>query len=729
MGLARRAIIVAAGVLGYLGITEIQFGCAMGSPIPHFDRGDGPGYSEARFVDGEVGIVKPSFRHDYLFWAYRVLSGKPFSQAERISLVETELRYAWQTPYALIESWNQARIKFGPSLSGQLLEGSLMRAASDSDWQGYRNCTDSALESTVLTLTDRAERFGSDSAEVRAWLTAQDRVFSNCNGGRDIPDEAPSTAHPLIRADRAYQIASAHFYALGFDEAARRFDVIAADRESPWSKWGTYLAARCYLRKGTLSGGYREFDAASLAEAERRLRRVIGDESLSDLHDSAEALLNFSRLRTDPERLMDELAAALAEPLGDQITARWEEYDRLLDRGYGERSTADLTQWLVAFRGGAVRLDETLEIWREKRTLPWLVAALDHVPPGHASAAELIEAAQALSRESPGYVMATYHRLRLQLAASRLDSVREELDDLLYGDPLGMPATARNQFLKMRLPLARNLREFLKAAPRQAADVEFAQADDSPLLDFDALNILNYRLPLQLWIDALKSESLAPSIADELALAAWVRATLLEEQALEQAARAAVRERWPQLAPELDAYAAAPDAEARRFAFAYTLLRFPGLRPYLISMVRRAEPIGELESFRDNWWCGATVHGRGVAPATMAARPYEDPVDRPPDAEYPGFLSETEEATARAEQARLDQIQTAPSYLAGAARDWAAAHPSDPRSPEALHLAVARASRYGCKDAATSNHSRQAFQLLHRRYPRSEWTAKTPYWY
>ena len=45
MALARRAIIVAAGVLGYLGIAEIQFACGGGSPIPHFDRPDGPGHS------------------------------------------------------------------------------------------------------------------------------------------------------------------------------------------------------------------------------------------------------------------------------------------------------------------------------------------------------------------------------------------------------------------------------------------------------------------------------------------------------------------------------------------------------------------------------------------------------------------------------------------------------------------------------------------------------------
>ena len=48
--------------------------------------------------------------------------------------------------------------------------------------------------------------------------------------------------------------------------------------------------------------------------------------------------------------------------------------------------------------------------------------------------------------------------------------------------------------------------------------------------------------------------------------------------------------------------------------------------------------------------------------------------------------------------------------------------------PEALHLAV-RATRYGCTDDETSQWSSKAFQLLRRRYPKSEWAAKTKYHY
>ena len=45
-----------------------------------------------------------------------------------------------------------------------------------------------------------------------------------------------------------------------------------------------------------------------------------------------------------------------------------------------------------------------------------------------------------------------------------------------------------------------------------------------------------------------------------------------------------------------------------------------------------------------------------------------------------------------------------------------------------MHLAV-RATRYGCTDDETSQWSSKAFQLLRRRYPKSEWAAKTKYHY
>jgi hypothetical protein len=48
--------------------------------------------------------------------------------------------------------------------------------------------------------------------------------------------------------------------------------------------------------------------------------------------------------------------------------------------------------------------------------------------------------------------------------------------------------------------------------------------------------------------------------------------------------------------------------------------------------------------------------------------------------------------------------------------------------PEALHRVVV-ATRYGCNDGETGMYSKQAFTMLHSKYPKSEWTAQTPYWF
>jgi hypothetical protein len=57
--------------------------------------------------------------------------------------------------------------------------------------------------------------------------------------------------------------------------------------------------------------------------------------------------------------------------------------------------------------------------------------------------------------------------------------------------------------------------------------------------------------------------------------------------------------------------------------------------------------------------------------------------------------------------------------------DYARAHPSDPRTPEALYWLV-RIGRWG------HSHDRigfRAFRLLHSRHAASAWTEKSPFYY
>jgi outer membrane protein assembly factor BamD (BamD/ComL family) len=84
---------------------------------------------------------------------------------------------------------------------------------------------------------------------------------------------------------------------------------------------------------------------------------------------------------------------------------------------------------------------------------------------------------------------------------------------------------------------------------------------------------------------------------------------------------------------------------------------------------------------------------------------------------------------------RLAKLPGAPDLIGQRVLEWAKGHPADPDVPEALYLTV-RATRYGNAktvqnpdNTSYSPTSKAAFQLLHRNYPKSEWAAKTPYYY
>ena len=92
------------------------------------------------------------------------------------------------------------------------------------------------------------------------------------------------------------------------------------------------------------------------------------------------------------------------------------------------------------------------------------------------------------------------------------------------------------------------------------------------------------------------------------------------------------------------------------------------------------------------------------------------------------FLDEASRQQAAMEWDRLSSLPPAANYLGGVAIAYARAHPDDPRVPEALYRVV-RATYYGCTDDNTGKVSKEAFDLLHGRYPKSPWTEKTPYWF
>ncbi|HEY5992647.1 MAG TPA: hypothetical protein VIU10_08715, partial [Candidatus Udaeobacter sp.] len=274
-----------------------------------------PDFPLERFAGGQLGVLRPSYARSYLVAAYRNLIGSGLSVTETQglkSLWDDRLSYGLEFhDDEWIKKWNDARKKVSGVGAPPEIHAFRNREKPH-EYETYLNCQQDAFENAEAILNERIKRLGADSGAVRDWLTAQDMVFSNCSAGRQIPEPARADLDSLIRADRAYQIAAANFYAGSFDEAKQQFDSIARDQASPWQEIAAYLAARTLLRKGSL-GDRAEEGRPALTEAEDRLNAILKDKTAAATHHASARLLNLARLRLRPEEKLHELAHVIVK--------------------------------------------------------------------------------------------------------------------------------------------------------------------------------------------------------------------------------------------------------------------------------------------------------------------------------------------------------------------------------------------------------------------------------
>src|SRR5438067_249100 len=715
-----------------------------------------PDFPLEQFANGKLGVVSPSWARSYLVMAYRNLSGAPLSQTEakdvkalwdeRLNLGYDESSADWA------RKWNEARAKVPGTQPVQF--DAYRNREKPNEYESFLNCQQDALKNAEALLNERITRFGADSPQVHEWLAAQDAVFQNCHEGQHIPQPAAAGAEQLIRADRAYQIAAANFYATNYDEARQQFDTIAKDKNSPYRIISPYLAARAMLRKGSFADKPEDKNAA-LADAENRFNVILIDNSLARAHEISARLLNLTRLRLHPETKLHDIAHAIAKPDASKNFKQdiWD-YTVLMDNFLGDDSEGeqspkkpvpetlksdDLTDWILAMQEpGDKAGPRALQHWEESqgRSLPWLVAAITSAKGSDSKADGLIAIAIRTQPSSPAFPSLAFHGARLLVATGRSDAARGYLDTVLTKYRGYLNASASNQLMAARMMLAQNLDQFLRNAQRKPAgysddndgrenpedEKEAAETakDHEILFDLDAANIFNKAMPAAIMKDAARSNVLAPNLKRNAAQAAFMRAALVDDRESALQAAPILEGFYPELKEFLATYQRATTPDARRFAAAFMALKFPGLRPFVSTGVGRTSAVSEMDSYRGNYWCAEP-------PPPLGGAPSEDETTKPKPVTAPEFLKPSQTMAAR-QFATLQALGTAPNFLCKTAIDWTEKNPNDPRSPEALHLAV-RSTRYGCTDKETWRLSKAAFDLLHRRYPNTKWANATKYWF
>ena len=586
-----------------------------------------------------------------------------------------------------------------------------------------------------------------------------------------------------LNLDRQYQIASANFYAGEFQTAAQQFQQIADQRESPWRTWAPYLVARCYIREATLNpagsaAADRSPDAPSLnvqqmTAAEKQLQSILKDSALAPIHSASQRLLNYVEIRLHPDQRLYELgrqlagrapATEIAQDLYDfnwiirrqvfasdgVITPKFAQWrEDLARRGLLD----DLTDWVLTMqqqRPGL--LNHAVERWRATKSDAWLMAALSMANANDTIESGLAEAAASIAPNSPAYEMAVYYRVRLLLGHDHAEAARQLLDANLPRFEKG-PLSSYNLLLSQRFAVAADFHQLLEYAARTPLEYAVSGCDDcgsvgnpeayqqtKPLpkrLDGDSATVFNQRLPLSLLAEATTGTVLPTDLQEHIATATWTRAALLNDTKAAKSVESLTVDAHPELRDYLKNYDAATSDDARAFAATWTMLHFPGMWPFIYGGAFRGTKFDQIDEYRDNWWCGNPFPSEALPPNTISygtglaidsatgKEAVPVPVVPPP---FPSFLTAAERASADEQRRKLSTLSAAPDYMGQVVLGWAKSHPDDQRLPEALHLVV-RATRYGCTDDKTGQISKQAFDVLHTRFPNSSWAKQTPYWF
>ena len=731
----RVAALVAAVLL--ICVPEGSDGCAIGPPEPVFSVTQGPADFQGEFLKGKLGVLQRTFQQRYLIAAFRMISGAPLTEQELGSMFpvpqKTRVPPDGTPGY---DRWNWTRKDFGNSRP----PGDPYRMAREPGLlYSYQNCYNDAYEKAANALADLETQWGRGDPRTAEWVRAQDTVFGDCTGATDIPDAPASGMDPLLAAHRRYQIAAAYLYTGQYRKASAAFDRIAGEQSSPWHGIAPYLAVRALLRAGM------DGDVDAYREGKRRIDAILKDPAQADWHEPARRLLGLWKLRVEPLPRLEELGNELMRPSDRDVNQSVIDLLYLVNHRQDgaekpwtpeeltrAESTNELGGWLLAMseHPPADAGERSMEWWHKTHHKVWLIAALLNA--SEKDDAELLAAAREVAPGAPEYESAVYDSISRELARGHQDAVREWADRALSGE---LPLSTRNMILAARAKAAVDWTEFLRFSLRRAEpDVVLNEGweepagrvrnvhgdlppDPEPVLDAEAISDLNTRVPLSSWLNASRNELLPEAVQLDIAQAGWLRAVLLGRSDEARTLMQRVLELNPGAAEVARPFLAAKDPDAAHWAALFIVLREPALRPTLWDsdpdVLDLAEP-----------------HYRATAGDFLVEGWYyrQQPQWQPP-AKRSGFLPADRFAAGEAEWKQIRAAEPwEATYLSREAVEWANKHPDDPRVPEALHRAV-WASRWRDSDADTRKFSKAAFDVLHTRYPKSPWTAKTPYWF
>lgn len=739
-----------------------------GGPADVFVQRQRPDMPRPAYLQGELGLLLPSFGRVHLYVAWRALAsadaGLPHNP---LSLEAFELaccdagaaQESWgDTPYAPAKPWLEARTRVQAQPPRRLI-GALKPVGQDA-WEQFLNCPPDSFRFATETLTALQQRSDATPARLRSWVQAQDQVFEFCSySGAGLPpwrrNEAPAPipvapedlpgSEPLHwRQARSYQQAAAAFYAGDWERAIPAFGRIATDSRHPWQAWAALAELRGVLRQASLQGKLVQEPAAAaraLLERLRQMERLIAAHPGWTVQQRAAGeMLNLAEGRLQPRQrlaaLSDELVR-LDQPLPKRALADWARLaDAQLDYKPGAviqefRKVMPFLDWAATLQqcghaqpgARSQAVAHAKAAWQTRPGTLWLIPLLScangvDLSNQKALWQDLQQAIDATPAGHPAMLTLRWQWVRLLREAGESDRARAVLAPLLRAAPTSI---STSNLLQMEaLALARTLDEAVPWLARRSVGwrdpdtgATGSAAKVQGVLSGDGAQLITTRLSLAEWEQLLHHPQLAPNLRQPLAIALFWRAELLGQE--ERARRTAMEivRREPSRRPAFSGYLAAKDPEMRREAL------------WRINLTQPLPARVFAGTTHENEFSGGVVTKTTWCKLDGVDAPYGEWYETdalPSPAVFPSAPELADEQTA------LKRIGTSAGAFSQWLLDRAKREPLPVGMDRLLHAGV-QASRGWCTGPDNAATSQAMFRLLHQRFPASPWTKKTPYWY
>ena len=152
-------------------------GCGPFFPEAIFTPRVHPAQPLDEYLRGSLGVLQPTYARKYLFAAYRTLTNRPLSTAEREAIragpapgLDPSARLSQVIEsYPGVTAWQDARGRV--SGAGEAPDIEVFRKLPGDDWQRFPNCLDNAFQTSANTLAERIRAFGAGHAGVNRGLT------------------------------------------------------------------------------------------------------------------------------------------------------------------------------------------------------------------------------------------------------------------------------------------------------------------------------------------------------------------------------------------------------------------------------------------------------------------------------------------------------------------------------------------------------------------------------